>query len=166
MSHVEISADRHEHPLDVIERLAAGNEWVYERSDDDEISIGATGSWSEYEVAFTWLPQLEALHVACAFDLKVPPPRRAEVMQLVALANERLWVGHFDLWSSENVVMFRHSLLLTGGTLPSGRQAEGLMRVAIETCDKHFQAFQFVVWAGRSARDSLDSALMETLGEA
>ena len=64
------------------------------------------------------MEDVEALHLACAFDLKVPERRRAEVLQLIALVNEQLWIGHFDMWSAEGVVMFRHALLLAGGAEP------------------------------------------------
>jgi hypothetical protein len=32
--------------------------------------------------------------------------------------------------------------------------------------ERYFQAFQFVVWAGKSARESLDAAMFQTAGEA
>ena len=104
--------------------------------------------------------------MACAFDLKVPDRRRQEVVQLISAVNEQLWVGHFDLWSTENVVMFRHALLLAGGADPTDGQCETMLRVAVEACERYFQAFQFVIWAGKSAREALDSVLFETEGEA
>jgi hypothetical protein len=84
----------------------------------------------------------------------------------VSSVNEQLWVGHFDLWSSENVVMFRHSLLLTGGAEPTDGQCEMLLKTAVEACERYFQAFQFVIWAGKSAKEALGTALFETQGEA
>ena len=84
---------------------------------------GVSGVWAEYNVAFTWLAQCEALHLACAFDLKVPERRRTEAAQLVAKINEQLWVGHFDVWSKDGVVMFRHAMLLAGGASPMTRNA-------------------------------------------
>ncbi|MFX5813097.1 YbjN domain-containing protein, partial [Acinetobacter baumannii] len=84
----------------------------------------------------------ESLHLACAFDLKVPDRRRAEVKELIQLANEQLWLGHFDLWPQEGVVMFRHGLLLAGGAEASGRQCEAQLDAAIEACDRYYQAFQ------------------------
>ena len=75
--------------------------------------------------------QVEALHIACAFDLKVPERRRSEVLQLVSLVNEQLWLGHFDLWSSESVVMYRHALLLSGGAEPTEEQAAALVKAAV-----------------------------------
>ena len=161
-----IEADRSEHPLDVVERLAAIREWIFDRAETDEMSVSVNGRWADYHIAFSWIEDVEAMHVACAFDLKVPDRRRPEVLQLVSSVNEQLWVGHFDLWSSENVVMFRHSLLLTGGAEPTDGQCEMLLKTAVEACERYFQAFQFVIWAGKSAKEALGTALFETQGEA
>jgi hypothetical protein len=166
MIDLQFAPDRAEHPLDVVERLASLRDWIFDRAETDEMSISVSGRWTDYHVAFTWIEDVEALHVACAFDLKVPDRRRAEVLQLVSRINEQLWVGHFDLWSSENVVMFRHSLLLAGGAEPTHPQCETMLRASVEACERYFQAFQFVIWAGKTAREALDSVLFETEGEA
>ena len=166
MSHIHLEIDRSEHPLDVVERLASLRHWIFDRAEADEMSISVAGRWADYDIAFTWIEDVEAMHMACAFDLKVPERRRQEVLQLIASVNEQLWVGHFDLWSTENVVMFRHALLLAGGADPTDGQCETMLRVAVEACERYFQAFQFVIWAGKSAREALDSVLFETEGEA
>lgn len=164
LSHVETG--RAEHPVDVVERLASVNEWSFDREDEDEISISVDGGWTSYHIAFTWLSDLESLHVACAFDLKVPERRRAEILALIAMINEQLWVGHFDLWSTDSVVMFRQALVLTGGAAPNSPQCEAILANAVTACERYYQAFQFVVWAGKSAREALDGAMFETVGEA
>ena len=87
-------------------------------------------------------------------------------MTLVSLINEQLWLGHFDLWASESVVMYRHGLLLAGGAEPTQGQCEVLMTTALEACERYYQAFQFVLWAGKPAREALDAVLFETQGEA
>ena len=148
MTQLQTDTDRTEHPLDVVERLAAIRDWIFDRAETDEMSVSVGGRWADYHIAFSWIEDVEAMHVACAFDLKVPDRRRPEVLQLVSSVNEQLWVGHFDLWSSENVVMFRHSLLLTGGAEPTDGQCEMLLKTAVEACERYFQAFQFVIWAG------------------
>ncbi len=154
------------HPLDVVERMAALNEWSFDRADDDELSISVSGGWADYHIAFTWLGEMEALHLGCAFDLKVSERRRPELLNLIALINEQLWVGHFGLWDRDGVMIFRHAILLTGGTQPNREQCEAALKAAIEACERYYQAVQFVIWAGRSAREALDSALFETVGEA
>ncbi|WP_210485088.1 YbjN domain-containing protein [Microvirga antarctica] len=166
MRQLQVEIDRVEHPLDVMERLAAIRDWIFDRTATDEMSVSVSGRWAEYHVAFTWIEDVEALHVACAFDLRVPDRRRPEVLQLISLINEQLWVGHFDLWTTENAVMFRHALLLPGGADPTAGQCETMLRVSVEACERHFQAFQFLLWAGRSPQQALDFSLFETEGEA
>jgi hypothetical protein len=158
--------ERSEHPIDALERLAAIRHWSFLRAEDNELSVCVQGRWSSYQLAFTWIEDLEALHAACAFDLKVPDHRRPDLLQLISHINEQMWVGHFDLWSRENVVMFRHSLLLAGGAEPNPAQYDVLMKVAVDAADRYYQAFQFVLWAGKSPREAMESVLFETEGQA
>jgi len=160
------SAERPEHPVDVVERLASLNEWAFDRADEDEISILVAGRWANYEVAFTWLPELESLHVSCSFDMKVPERKRADITELVQLINEQLWLGHFDLWSRDDIVMFRHAHCLAGGAQASDMQCRSIVDAALSACENYFQSFQFVLWAGRSPREALSLAMFETKGSA
>jgi hypothetical protein len=166
MSLIEITEQPRVNPLDVVERVAASNGWAFERAGDDEITIVVSGKWSEYQVSYTWMFDIEALHLACAFEFKVPERCRLEVQQLISLINEQMWVGHFDLWIQEGLVMYRHALVLTGGVEATNRQCEVLLGTALDVCERYFPAFQFVVWAGKSAREALDAAMFETQGEA
>jgi hypothetical protein len=166
MSIIELTRDEKVSPLEVVERMASANQWPFERAGEDEIALNVTGRWANYQVSFTWMDDIEALHVACAFDMKVPEPRLAEVQLLVALINEQMWIGHFDVWTQNGVIMFRHALVLTGGVAASDRQCEAVLGTALDSCERYFPAFQFVIWAGKSAREAMDSAMFETSGEA
>jgi hypothetical protein len=166
MSLIEYGEQHRANPVDVVERVAALNEWAFERAGDDEITISIAGRWTSYQAAFTWMDDIEALHLSCAFDLKVPGRRQGEVLALMSQVNEQLWVGHFDLWKQDGVVMFRHAMILAGGVEVSGRQCEVLLDAAIDACERYYQAFQFVVWAGTPAREAMDAAMFETSGEA
>ena len=153
-------------PVDVVERLASVHEWSFARASDDEVTLVVAGHWTDYQVSFTWMPEIEALHLACAFDLKVPERRRSEVTELAALINEQLWVGQFDVWFKDGIIMFRHALVLTGGITAADAQCEALLGMALNSCERHYQAFQFVLWAGKSPREALESIMFETRGEA
>jgi len=166
MSLIEFNIERHSNPVDSIETIAALNDWAFERSGDDEITISVTGGWSAYHVSFSWMADLEAVHLACAFDLKIAEQRRNEVMRLLSLVNEQMWIGHFDLWNEEGLIMFRQALLLSGGAEPNSHQVESLLATSIEACERYYQAFQFVVWAGKSAKDALATVMFETKGHA
>ena len=166
MPQFQLSEQPRTNPLDVVERIASINDWSFERAGEDEITMLVGGRWSDYQVSFTWMYDIEALHLACAFDLKVPERRRSEVQQLIAMINEQLWVGHFDLWEQEGAIMFRQSLLLAGGVEPTSQQVEVLLSSALEACECYFQAFQFVIWSGVPAKDALASVLFDTFGTA
>ncbi len=166
MSLIDVSEQGRGNPLEVVERVASANDWSFERAGDDEITILVAGRWADYQVSFTWMYDIEALHIACAFDLKVPERNRPEAQQLISMINEQLWVGHFDLWVKDGLVMHRHALLLAGGVEASGRQCEALLGAALDACERYFPAFQFVVWAGKGAREALDAAMFDTAGEA
>ena len=165
MSLSNLSEEHRLNPLDTVERLAAGHDWSFERSSEDEITILVTGRWSDYQLSYTWMDDIEALHLACAFDLKVPERRRTEVQTLISMINERLWVGHFDLWINDGIVMFRHALLLNGAVVTPG-QCEAILKAALEACERYYQAFQFVVWAGKESREALVSTMFQTEGQA
>jgi hypothetical protein len=85
-------------PLDQIEELAMTNEWMVERDGDDEVNMIIEGGWTDMHLCINWHRELEGLHLACTFDLKIPAARREEVSRLAALINEQLYFGHFDVW--------------------------------------------------------------------
>ncbi|MEA2960100.1 MAG: hypothetical protein QOI46_198 [Alphaproteobacteria bacterium] len=166
MSLIDFTERHHDNPLEVVERVASTNGWSFERAGEDEITILVTGKWTDYQVSYTWMFDIEALHLACAFEFKVPERCRGEVQQLISLINEQMWVGHFDLWTQDGLIMYRHALVLAGGVEASSRQCEALLGTALDACERYFPAFQFVVWAGKPAREALDAAMFETQGQA
>ena len=165
MASAELSHSRVNSPIDLIEQIANGNDWATERSSDDEITLIVAGQWTDYNVSLNRRGDLETLHIACAFDAKIPDNRQNEVYRLVAQINEQLWLGHFDVWIQEGLIMFRHGLMLNGALATTG-QCDALLKAALEACERYYQAFQFVVWAGKESRDALASTMFETEGRA
>ncbi len=88
------------------------------------------------------------------------------MLRLLSRINEQMLVGHFDLWSSEGAVMFRHAILLSGGVQPTSQHAERMLSAALEACERYYQAFQFVVWAEKSAEEAMACAVFDTVGNA
>ncbi len=119
----ELDFRRQSHPVDVIETVASHHDWSFERPCDDEIAVSVQGAWTDYSVSFSWMEASEALHLGCAFALKIPARRQVETMRLLSRINEQLLLGHFDIWAAEGAVMFRHAMLLSGGVQPTSQQA-------------------------------------------
>jgi hypothetical protein len=153
-------------PLGVVEDIAASHDWAFERSGDDEITILSKGQWTDYQIAFTWMSEIEALHLACTFDMKIPEIRRAEVQRLIAAINEQLWIGHFDVWISTGTIMYRQALVLPDGATATPAQCELMLEAALLACERYYPAIQFVIWAGKSASEAMNAAMFDTHGEA
>ena len=165
MATAEAGYDRAANPIDLVEQVANAHDWAADRSSDDELTLIVAGSWTDYHVSLNWRDDLETLHLACAFDFRVPDNRLGEIYRLVAQINEQLWIGHFDLWTQEGLIMYRQALMLNGAA-GTPRQCEALLKAALEACERYYQAFQFVVWAGKESREALVSTMFETEGRA
>ena len=152
-------------PIDLLENLAHRHDWPCERSGDDELTLTVSGTWTDYNISLNWRSDLQALHLACAFDFRVPDSRMNELYRLIAQINEQLWIGHFDIWTQEGLIMFRHAILLNDTVVTPG-QCEAMLQAALESCERYYQAFQFVVWAGRESHEALASTIFETEGQA
>jgi hypothetical protein len=166
MSALDVIEEPRANPLEVIETMATANNWMFERPTADEITMVVRGKWTDYQGSFTWMFDLEALHLALAFELKTPEHCRAELQRLNSMINEQLWVGHFDLWFKDGLIMYRNALVLAGGVAPLSRQCEVLLSTACDACERYYPAYQFVVWAGEGAEESLQAAMFDTRGAA
>lgn len=153
-------------PIDVLEQIVSAHEWHFERRGEAEMAVEAPGSWCDYGLYFSWSPEINAMHFTCALDLKVPQRQRAALYELLALANERLWIGHFGMESEDGMPVFRHAVLLRGAPGASAESLEDMVDIAIIECERFFPAFQLVLWGGKSAADALAAAMLECEGEA
>ncbi len=153
-------------PLDMIEHIAALGDWQHTRHTQDEILLDIRGAWCTYSGSFTWMAQQHTLHLAMSFTLSAPPRRHDTLRHLLERINGQMWIGHFDHWPGDGIVMYRHGLLLGKTTRVNTDQIEALLRNAEDACERYYQAFHMVAWGGRSAAEALQMSLFETIGEA
>ncbi len=153
------------HPLDMLERAVEGNGWAFERSGRDELNLSVAGRWCDHHFTFTWRDDLQSLHLSSAFDMRVGDGRRHDVADLLMYVNAKLWLGHFDLWPDDGVLMFRHAMIFPDAKA-SASQCEALLHLAVEACEYYYPAFQFVLWGGKSAEEAVAAAVLECAGQA
>lgn len=153
-------------PLDLLEEIVGANDWAFDRASSEELAVEINGRWCDYRLFFWWQEDLGALHFSCALEARVAADRRPEVHHLLALVNEKLWLGHFDLSSDDGQPMFRHTLLLRGAEAVSVEQMEDLVDIAMSECERFFPAFQYVIWGGKAAPEAMAAAIFDTEGEA
>ncbi len=158
-------------PIDMLEHVFDANGWAFERSGDEEISTSIKAGWATYQLRALWREEERVLQIIARADLIAPDDRRLALYEALGLINEQLWMGHFELWSADGTVLFRHATLLDnddGEDVPDLTigQAEVLVEAAVDEFERFYPVFQLVLFADRSAQDAMAAALFETVGEA
>ncbi|WP_419813964.1 YbjN domain-containing protein [Glacieibacterium sp.] len=158
-------------PIDMLEHYFNANGHAFERSGDEEITASVTGEWATYQLRALWREEEHVLQLIAMPELRVPDGKRAAIYETLGLINEQLWIGHFEMWSADGALLFRHATLLDSDDededidLTLG-QAEMLVEAAVDECDRYYPVFQFVLWAGKTPADAMAAALLDTVGEA
>lgn len=166
---MDAQLSRHEDPttpLDIVEQVVAAEEFAYERTSDGEVHFSAPGERLSHQIWFAWSDTIETLHICVGLETRVPDKERGKACDLVALLNERLWLGHFDIWSEDGAVVYRNAIALPGGTTPEPGQVAALIAAAVEAGERFYPAYNYMVWAGKSPLEAVSAAMFETAGEA
>ena len=137
--------------IDMLEQYCEAHGWSHERVSDEELVAQYQGSWTQYELRGVWRDEDGVLQFLALPDVRVAADKRAAIYETLGLINEQLWIGHFEMWSSSGMLVFRHAALLDGrdeGALTI-EQVETLVEAAIDECERFYPVFQFVLWATR-----------------
>lgn len=153
-------------PMDMLAALFEARGWDYAREGDEEISAEYKGSWTSYQLRAVWREEDAAMQVLALPDVSVPADKRNTVYTALGLINEQIWLGHFDLWASNGILVFRLATLLSGNGTLNLDQAQTLIDAAIDECERFYPVFQFIIWGDKSPEEAIASALVETHGEA
>jgi len=153
-------------PVDMLAAMFEAHGWPHEFVNDDEICVEIPGSWTTYQLRAIWRIEDRVLQLLCLPEVRVPDGKRQAANELLAMVNEQLWLGHFDIWSQGGMLLYRHGLLLGDDGLLSLDMAQLAVDSAISECDRFYPAFQFVLWGDKGAREALDAALVDAAGEA
>ncbi len=153
-------------PLDIAESIMIDRDWVFDRLDEEQILAEHTGNWCTYKLWVTWREEEGGLTLSCAVDGRVAKPLVTKMYSLLCLANEKMWLGHFELDQELQSVVYRYSLHIHHLSTSTEEQMQELLDIAIQECERFYPAFQGVLWGGKSPKDALEYALFETIAEA
>ena len=157
-----------EAPLEMHESYFLAHGWTCDRH-DEEITATIKGSWTEYELRALFREEDGVLQFLAFPDVKVTEDRRPAIWETLALVNEQLWLGHFELWSSSGILLYRNATMVDSiddEPSLSLTAAELMIETAIDECERFYPVFQFVLWGGKSPAEAIAAAMVETHGEA
>lgn len=153
-------------PVEMLAALFEARGWECEITSDDEMVGEVQGSWAKYQLRAIWRGADNVLQFLCLPDIRVTKEKKHSAFELLSLVNEQVWLGHFDIWSQGDVLIYRHGVLLGDEGMLSLTQAQALVENAIDECDRFYPAFQFVLWGDKSPQGALEAAMVDALGEA
>lgn len=153
-------------PIDIVEDLIHSKKWTFSRSDDYELVAEISSQWCQYRLYFSWSEQIKAINFTVTFDLKFPQNKLSKAHELLALINENLWIGHFDITSKNGIPAYRHTVLSLTETEALHHQLDDLLDIAVFECEKYYPAFQLVLFDETDPKKALCLSTFDTIGEA
>ena len=153
-------------PLDVVEQVLAAENLAFDRTEDGDLAFAVDGDWKAYELWFAWRPEAECLQLCLSIDRKAGEAQWGAAHELVNLVNQRVWLGHFEVWTDDGEVIFRHALGLPDGERPSAAQTAAMIDAALEAADRFYPAFEFLLAGDRTPKEAMAACMFETVGHA
>lgn len=153
-------------PVDMLAALFEARGWPCETISDDEMAGEVQGSWAKFQIKAIWREQDNVLQFLCLPDIRVQDDKKSRAYELLSRINEQTWLGHFDIWSNGDVLLYRHGAMLGDDGMLSLTQAQSMVENAIDECDRFYPAFQFVLWGDKTPSEALAAAMVDAAGEA
>ena len=153
-------------PVDMLAAFFEARGWSVDHVSDEEISVEIKGNWTSYQLRGIWRQEDRVLQLLLLPDIRVPDDKIQAIYETLGLINEQLWLGHFDLWSNNKILLFRHATMLGNDGMLGLDQAQTIVDMAIEEWERFYPVFQFVLWSDKNPKDAIEHAMVETQGEA
>ncbi|PPR47681.1 MAG: hypothetical protein CFH19_00291 [Alphaproteobacteria bacterium MarineAlpha5_Bin9] len=151
-------------PIDHVEDIIYSKQWNFSRSTDDELVAEIGSRWGTYRLYFSWSKAIKAINFTITFDTKFAVNNN--IHELLALINEKLWIGHFDITSKGGILAFRHTIMVINDKDIMYSQIEEILDIIICECEKYYPAFQYLFFDNQSPQNALEFSSMETIGQA
>ena len=154
------------HPIDIVENLAAFNDWDFDRISDEQIAMAVEGQWRTYSITLAWSAYDETLRLICSFEMDPPAEKLPVLYHLLNDMNDQCWAGAFTYWSEQKTMIYRYGLVLTGGQEASAEQIDTMIGAAVLSAERYYPAVQLVLWGNQTPKQALEVAIAEAYGHA
>ncbi|MGN0914518.1 MAG: YbjN domain-containing protein [Alphaproteobacteria bacterium] len=153
-------------PIDTVENIFSTQSFELERRNTNEVVVEVQGKWNNMLLFFAWEANMQCLHISCLMDIESEIEDRSKIFELLALANEELWVGHFSYWTEQKMPVFKHSVLLNDSENIFENKISQIIDIAIKECERMYPIFKVVLSKGMDPKQALYPMMMETVGQA
>jgi hypothetical protein len=158
--------DEEIHPIDIVETLAAFNDWDFDRISQEQIAMAVEGQWRTYSITLAWSAYDETLRLVCTFEMEPPEEKLPVLYHLLNDVNDQCWTGAFSYWPEQKMMVYRYGLILTGGQDATAAQIDTMIGAAVLSAERYYPAVQLVVWGDQTPRQAIQVAIAEAYGHA
>ena len=152
-------------PLDLVEDIIITNQWEYQKDINKNIHVEVGGKWCDYQLSYGINEDIKLIYISCALDIKIPEYKLKDAFCLLSNINEKLLIGHFEVWTEDSWPVLRQSFPIPSNQGLCRSQIEQASMMALEECEKFYPAFQMFAWDSKYANDTLQHLMLETQGE-
>ncbi|MBF0186837.1 MAG: YbjN domain-containing protein [Magnetococcales bacterium] len=152
-------------PISQVEAFIIARDWHADRVNEHELWAELPDQWGGSRLWVTLHESGLFLQFNSYMNIKVPPRMVERIGQTIMLMNERILLGHFEIWSEESVPLFRVVVPVRDGVL-SDSQMQDIMESILQETERFYPAFQWMIWGGKSPEEAVAAAIVETAGEA
>ena len=155
----------HYNPLDLVEDIVIANDWEYERDSNNNIHVEVSGEWCDYQLSYGINEEYNLIYISCVLDLNIPEHRFKDMYALLVNLNEKLLIGHFEVWSDQNWPLLKQTFPIPTDQSLCRKQLEQASLLVLSECEKFYPAFQTFAWDNKDVHSTLQYLMLETQGE-
>lgn len=152
-------------PVALVEDYIIEQGWSSERTSDHELWSEIPGQWGSQRLWVAYHEESGFLQFNCYLNVRLPERFFNPVAEAITLINERIWIGHFEIWTEELTPVFRIVVPLRGSAL-CDEQVDDVIGSMYQECERFFPVFQWIVWGGKTPEEAVAAAIVDTEGEA
>ncbi|AIK95756.1 YbjN domain-containing protein [Candidatus Odyssella acanthamoebae] len=148
-----------------IENLIADFGWESDWIDDSELVAVANGKWCDYQIHFIWQKAIGALYIVFFADLQFEEPYSIDLLRFIIAANQRMWMGHFDLLE-DGAINYRHVIHLYSTDEECAEKIKEISFVMFSEFDLFYPGFQKLQHNIPLSQSDIDLLSLEIRGKA
>jgi hypothetical protein len=164
LSEGEVKLDTN--PIDITETLATKKDLNFSRIDDNEISIQLKNKNPEYILSVIFKSDYEIIYFSCDMNLYAKKEKYESITDAIVKANERIWIGHFDLISVDNRIVYSLTIPFVSSFLADEKIIESIMQLIRDECDRFYHYFSLIIESTDPLAFSISNLFLESAGEA
>jgi hypothetical protein len=138
----------------------------FNRIDDNEISVQLTNENPEYILSVILKTEYDIVYFSCDMNLFVTKEKHFAITDAIAKANERIWVGHFDLISLGNRIVYSLTIPFMSSFLADEEVIESIIQLITDECNRFYYYFHMIIENCDMQNFSINTLFLESAGEA